>query len=93
MPTHQGSSKPLVNTMLLAVSMRLPPHAIVAHIGRGVTPHCCWQPSMEPLRSKGCARRERAQFYSAALRKVNCTAENVILGTFRPSLAGFMAVT
>ena len=51
---HQGSSRPLVKTMLLAVSMRLPPHATVAHIGRGVTPHCCWQPSMEPFRSNGC---------------------------------------
>ena len=54
-----------MNTMLLAVSMRLPPHAMVAHIGRGVTPHCCWQPSMEPLRSKGCAPRNGSQHLSA----------------------------
>ena len=51
---HQGSKRPLLNTMLEAVSMRLPPHSTVAHMGRGVTPHCSWHLSMDSFRLKGC---------------------------------------
>ena len=51
---HQGSKRPLLKTMLEAVSMRLPPHSTVAHMGRGVTPHCSWHLSMDSFRLKGC---------------------------------------
>ena len=54
MDAHQGSKRPLLNTMLDAVSMRLPPHSTVAHMGRGVTPHCSWHLSMDSFKLKGC---------------------------------------
>ena len=34
--------------------MRLPPHSTVAHMGRGVTPHCSWHLSMDSFKLKGC---------------------------------------
>lgn len=34
--------------------MRLPPHSTVAHMGRGVTPHCSWHLSIDSFRLKGC---------------------------------------
>ncbi len=34
--------------------MRLPPHWMVAHMGRGVTPHCPWHLSMESFMLNGC---------------------------------------
>ena len=37
--------------------MRRPPHWMVAHMGRGVTPHCSWHLSMDSFMLKGCSAR------------------------------------
>lgn len=60
MNPYQGSKRPLLKTMFEALSMRLPPHSTVAHMGRGVTPHCSRHLSIDSLRLNGCSVKSRS---------------------------------